>query len=1747
MPKEQPPKAPKVSDMEKAELEQELKTIEKAIKFAKTREILEKCLIKAKGKSFESQVKKAVAVQYDALVARLNIKDNKKDIKKFKESYGVDEKSLAALSDEPITPSASPEPVAIVAATVENKSPEQKIADELAERGFSKKSLGPIVKKYGPGTEKKLHASGKTYEEYKNLKPAEKKEIFETVAGSSDPKEKNVPIVDPELKNTDVEIQKLVLRYHYLNDMLFGKDSTNLSPVVKAALQKEWDEFNFAHTDIVKAENARYGVSPDGFRMNSEKNWQELKELGYTAQDAIKWTKYEYETILNNKIKKGEPIPVPVAPKVKAVEPAGKILSPEQAKAQLDLKDRGFPYEYVKSLPEDSQKNLAASNFVYQTFQKLSPSEQSEVFRGEKKFETISTAEALANINKNYEVTDGDLDRILSNLDYDNKTLKGMNREEKMSAAEAILEGGLTMLGYTKEEIDAMQLRRKAVIVRMGTKKEEKKVVVEPAVKTPVVVENVSTEKALKDLKKRGFDPKKLAKMPADRLQKLHAWGGSIKEFGPMSSDEVNEKIFNLPLEAIVSVAAVQPKIEKTERKKFTEEGDVNFVTQKLFGYDEERIKRMPLEQKKNDIKMVLESSLLVLGYTPEEIEKMSLLGKFVVVENGIKRLEDRDLQKKIIREKIEALDIPVKTPLSAIIDPASAATMSEAQKLDNLVARGFSHRKLAEDKFFTSEKINQLYLWGGTYDAYKKMSEKEQNENIFGIQQTPVSPVKQPDNLPEKKIDEALLARGFGNWYIESMSPEDKEKIHAWGGTKDVYEKMSQAERMEKVFGEQASLAPTGPSLSAADKKIYDDLLALGISKRNLDMLSPVGLKEFKESLDPLFAKGFSAKDIQDLNNETWIPNDFMEKLEVWGGTRAEFFAMSLDERKEKVFGIKPPVTPSPTQNPPTPVQGPTVPPVIPPQGPRPKTPAEIFEMTSYGASYLDKATGTIYFVEHASQQKDGSVLLECRLSNGGKGMLRQDKLLHGLEIGAYERVDQQRFLEEQVNTTRTIYATEYKDNLNSSWWKKGVVRPLAGLGESLGLWRRDNKAFLSKEGESAKERYDAAKQELAKFADKRVKEKIVDPARIKRIEDGLKRRAAAKGEKITDEELAQEVNAILARYRRTILGHGIAIAETRKVHETQKGLFRSTTAETIGKAVKWYGGLSKASKFGIRAGVYTLAGISGMGAAAALGYGIYRGAKSVAMSGLIAQGTHLYRATIDKALVGLSDSSIAKKKQTLQNSIEKGQINILDYEKQMSNLGLKKNKHDAMRRTAQVGVAFALGWESYKVLDQIENTDWTTPPTPIPDDTETVPPAPLPEPHPFHLDRPTVEFSSKGAIRTFLELKENLKDQLEDQHIALNDPNLPPSVKEILNGDPTELAIKYDYYNPADTNESALLTLHGKLGFDENMNLVHMEPNGENTILADGHTGALKEDFGGKYIDSDYGKNIETKIGSPEEELEKMKLEAESEGVPINTSPEEELKTLTADKLTPDEILAKSMGVDHVDTVEFDGTHANGSFIFKYDADNNITGGGFEGDFKPMDLTTSPYLRSGWQEIVKGNTELPFGEAEEKLKESLSIHATLEDARANLPKTPDYDDERHYLDEQIKKIDESIKKDFGPIIKTDLSQAQYEQVARAHGRTFITADAENIFGNKMKQWDELARMPANVAMEKIYDGDTDLYDSFSGKQVAFIEQVARPLILEGNTPPLGSEDFATYLARLEGRSAEVAKVMADQYNLRA
>ncbi|MDQ5949506.1 MAG: FecR protein [Patescibacteria group bacterium] len=102
------------------------------------------------------------------------------------------------------------------------------------------------------------------------------------------------------------------------------------------------------------------------------------------------------------------------------------------------------------------------------------------------------------------------------------------------------------------------------------------------------------------------------------------------------------------------------------------------------------------------------------------------------------------------------------------------------------------------------------------------------------------------------------------------------------------------------------------------------------------------------------------------------------------------------------------------------------------------------------------------------------------------------------------------------------------------------------------------------------------------------------------------------------------------------------------------------------------------------------------------------------------------------------------------------------------------------------------------------------------------------------------SVEADKLGAIETFKDLKEKLAQSYPDSKLA------PANAREILEGDPTELAIKYGFYNPSQSAESAMLLKGEQIGIDTKGNLFFKDVNGTIDTLSQG------DGFDGKMIDS-------------------------------------------------------------------------------------------------------------------------------------------------------------------------------------------------------------------------------------------------------------------------------------------------------
>ncbi len=112
------------------------------------------------------------------------------------------------------------------------------------------------------------------------------------------------------------------------------------------------------------------------------------------------------------------------------------------------------------------------------------------------------------------------------------------------------------------------------------------------------------------------------------------------------------------------------------------------------------------------------------------------------------------------------------------------------------------------------------------------------------------------------------------------------------------------------------------------------------------------------------------------------------------------------------------------------------------------------------------------------------------------------------------------------------------------------------------------------------------------------------------------------------------------------------------------------------------------------------------------------------------------------------------------------------------------------------------------------------------------------------------TVEFSSKGAIQTIIDLREEVNNEYGDISKA------PHSVQEFMHGSATEQAIKLGMFDPSNTSgaESAMLLKGSTLDFDENGNLsYHDIKTGETHELIHEQENIETKQYEGKMFDSE------------------------------------------------------------------------------------------------------------------------------------------------------------------------------------------------------------------------------------------------------------------------------------------------------
>ncbi len=114
------------------------------------------------------------------------------------------------------------------------------------------------------------------------------------------------------------------------------------------------------------------------------------------------------------------------------------------------------------------------------------------------------------------------------------------------------------------------------------------------------------------------------------------------------------------------------------------------------------------------------------------------------------------------------------------------------------------------------------------------------------------------------------------------------------------------------------------------------------------------------------------------------------------------------------------------------------------------------------------------------------------------------------------------------------------------------------------------------------------------------------------------------------------------------------------------------------------------------------------------------------------------------------------------------------------------------------------------------------------------------------------SVEFSSKGAIQTILDMREKIHQDYPDLSKA------PHSVQEFMHGSATEQSIKLGMFDPNNPNgaESAMLWKGSTLDFDEHGNLsYHDIKTGEtHELIHEQGDAETVQKYGGKMFDSDH-----------------------------------------------------------------------------------------------------------------------------------------------------------------------------------------------------------------------------------------------------------------------------------------------------
>lgn len=139
-----------------------------------------------------------------------------------------------------------------------------------------------------------------------------------------------------------------------------------------------------------------------------------------------------------------------------------------------------------------------------------------------------------------------------------------------------------------------------------------------------------------------------------------------------------------------------------------------------------------------------------------------------------------------------------------------------------------------------------------------------------------------------------------------------------------------------------------------------------------------------------------------------------------------------------------------------------------------------------------------------------------------------------------------------------------------------------------------------------------------------------------------------------------------------------------------------------------------------------------------------------------------------------------------------------------------------------------------------------------PEPEDTPATIPDEAPDNTPeiendYIINPEKVEFSSKGSIETFRELKAKLAEDYAD----VAPENIPPSVQEMLDSDPTKLAIKFGFYKPGEVEESAMVMRGSTLEVDSDGNILYRRVGEDTARTLESVTGDENYNYDEKMFD--------------------------------------------------------------------------------------------------------------------------------------------------------------------------------------------------------------------------------------------------------------------------------------------------------